>query len=171
MNNVHVIRNKKNFNNINDNLKGQFIIQKHLGGFKNNIFAVGLLFNKNEEEKMSFVSKSILTKYRNGGPAVAGIEVKNKFILNTSRRLLQSLKGFNGPAMIEYIKLKGKNEFHLIDFNARIWGYSQLATFNAKNFPQGIVDAILGNKIKQRQNNNRKYFLLRDFIDLKILIK
>ena len=71
--------------------------------------------------------------------------------------------------MVEFIKLRGKNNYYLIDFNPRIWGYSQLAYFNGKNFSQAIVDIILNNKIKQNYKSSMKYMMLRDFIDLKIL--
>lgn len=169
MNNISIVKNKKEFNKISKNLKGRFLIQKYLGNYKKNIYAVGILIDKQNKERMSFVSKSILTKYKNGGPAHAGIEVKNQYLLNTVKKLIGSINGFCGPAMVEFIKLRGKNNYYLIDFNPRIWGYSQLAYFNGKNFSQAIVDIILNNKIKQNYKSSMKYMMLRDFIDLKIL--
>ena len=169
MNNVHVIKNKKQFLQITSDLRGEFIVQKFLGNFKKNIYAVGLLIDKNGKEKLNFISKSIITKYKNGGPAIAGLEVNNRFLLKVARKLISSLQGFCGPAMIEFIKTKGRNNFNLIDFNSRIWGYSQLADFNGKNFSQAIVDLALGNKIKIDKKNKKKFLMLRDFVDIKIL--
>ena len=94
------------------------------------------------------------------------IVVQNKFLLKTVKKLLNSLKNYSGPAMVEFIKLKGKNNFSLIDFNPRIWGYSQLATFNGKNFPQAIVDIHLKNNITKK-NTSKKYLMIRDFVDFK----
>ena len=168
MNNIRIIKDKNQFSKLTSDLKGQFIIQKYLGDYDKNVYAVCLLIDNNGKEKLNFVSKSILTKYKNGGPATAGIEVESQFLLKIARKLISSLNGFYGPAMVEFIRTKGKNNFSLIDFNARIWGYSQLADFNGKNFPQGIVDLLLGKKIKTNNRNKKKFIMIRDFIDLKV---
>ena len=168
MNNVRIIKNYKDFKEYTKYLKGTFILQEFLGNYKKNIFAVGLLMDRNGKEKLNFVSKSILTKYKTGGPAVAGIEVNNKKILIISRKLVKNLPGLSGPLMIEFIKTHGSNNFYLIDVNPRMWGYSLLATFNGKNFSKAIVDIHLNKKITINNNISKKFMLLRDFVDLKI---
>ncbi len=147
--------------------KKKFIMQEYIRSNQQNIYAVGLLFDKNSNCKLDYCSKSTSTKYQLGGPATSGIIVKNRYLVSESIRLIKGLKNWSGPAMVEWIYSKKKNKFYLIDLNPRLWGYSILGTYNGLNFAENIVRILDNKKIIIKKVKKYKSFY-RDFINYKI---
>lgn len=166
MKNFFHIKNKNELHKFKVNLKGEYIIQQYLKSNKQNIFAVGLLYNDKSQCVLDFCSKSLSTINKLGGPATSGIEVKNKRLILESKKVINHIGKWHGPAMIEWIYNKKNKKFYLIDINPRLWGYSILPTFNGKNFALNIINILLKQKIKIK-NMKSKFLFVRDSVDLK----
>ena len=169
MKNFHIINAKKDFDYLKNKLRGKFIYQRYIPSNKKNIYAVSLLYDGESNARLEFVSRSIRTKYKYGGPATAGVEVENKVLVKSTKNLINGIGHWQGPVMVEWIKNLKNNRYYLIDVNPRIWGYSLLATFNGKNFPLNIIHILKRKKVIVKKDK-RKYLFLRDFIDKKIIL-
>lgn len=166
MKNFFLIQNKNDFIRSKDHLKGKYILQKYLRSNEQNIFAVGLLYDDKGQCVLDFCSKSLSTVYKLGGPATSGIEVKNKKLIQDSKKVINNIGKWHGPVMMEWIYNKKNNKFFLIDINPRLWGYSILPNYNGKNFALNIINIILKQKIKIKKVKY-KYLFVRDSINLK----
>tara|TARA_B100001123_G_scaffold450219_1_gene619372 strand:- start:4130 stop:5095 length:966 start_codon:yes stop_codon:yes gene_type:complete len=152
---------KKKLNN------NKYIKQEYIKSNLKNIFAVGLLYDKNSKCVLSYCSKSLSTLYKLGGPATSGEIISNVKLINESKMIIDKIGNWMGPVMVEWIYNKQNNKYYLIDVNPRLWGYSILGTFNGINFAHNIIRIIYDNKIKTNKSSRKKFFF-RDFVNHKI---
>ncbi|MFW5891183.1 MAG: ATP-grasp domain-containing protein [bacterium] len=147
---------KNNLNNYN-----KCLIQELIPGEIGSMYLFASVVSKDHELKTAFVSKSIKTKFKWGGPALAGITTRNKKIINLGKKIVNSLEKWVGPIMIEFMLDPRDNKFKLIEINPRLWGYNYLATGAGINFSKIIVDLALGRRISYYDEFEENKVLMR----------
>jgi len=94
-----------------------------------------------------------------------GVPVYNPEILALGKQLAQSLD-WVGPAGIEFKIHAETKKPMLLEINPRMWGYSWLATECGVNFPQIMVDYLLGRPVKERHEYPLDRVFMRGYRDV-----
>jgi biotin carboxylase len=88
--------------------------------------------------------RSSLTFYTWGGGGNAGAIVNDPEIESISRRIIQSVGGWQGPINLEFRRHVQSGKPYLIEANCRLNGYSYLTTMNGMNYPRAMLDLLVG---------------------------
>lgn len=137
------------------------LIQEVIPGKEGSMYAFGTIADKNHQLKTAFTSRSIKTKFEHGGPAIAGESVRSERVIELGKKIINSLKGWIGPAMVEFMLDPRDKNFKLMEINPRLWGYNYLATGAGINFPKLIVDLALNKEIPYHDDFDEGKILIR----------
>jgi protein-tyrosine-phosphatase/predicted ATP-grasp superfamily ATP-dependent carboligase len=67
-------------------------------------------------------------------------------MIETASRLLSSI-GFQGAAMVEFLRGDGTGAPHFIEINGRLWGSLALALHAGVDFPRKLIECYMGNPV------------------------
>lgn len=115
----------------------------HLG----NLYMAQALYDKKQNLKARFASRSIRTIYDFGGPALGGIPVINAELDAIADRIFDTTGPWFGPVNVEFLYDPERGKFLMLEVNPRYWGYSYLATAAGINFPDLTVRIALGEDV------------------------
>lgn len=121
---------------------------------------VQAIFDKDQQLKAFFTSRSIRTTYPWGGPALGGVPVKNDTLKKLTMKVWEETGPWFGPVNVEYLYDPDRREFVFIEVNPRYWGYSYLATAAGINFPDITVRLALGEQVEAKLDYSTDVFTL-----------
>jgi ATP-grasp domain len=119
--------------------KSAMVVQEYIPGGTGSIYICGLLFDQAHNIKLGFQSKSTKTEFNFGGPALGGVSVYEPVIRSYAEAVVRAAGPWVGIALLEFKRHSDSGDFYIMDFNARIWGYSSLAEDAGLSFPFGSV--------------------------------
>ena len=105
------------------------------------------IFDRAQNLKAFFSSRSIRTTYSWGGPALGGVPVVSSRLKELTLKIFEATGPYFGPVNAEFILDPDRGDFVFVEINPRYWGYSYLATAAGINFPELTVRLALGQDI------------------------
>jgi len=141
------------------------LVQELIPGSSGTVYMCGLLYDNNHNLKASFLSRSLKTLYKTGGPGTVGEPVKNKEIIQLAKNLIQSFGDFSGPAGIEFKIDERDNVPKLMEINPRLWGYSRLSFVAGINIHKMTIQLALGEDVPEAYDYDTNKLLVRMYDD------
>lgn len=146
-------------------LNEKAILQERIEGEAGSVHVVACLYDKSSKLKASFVSRSLKTTQKTGGPAVVGEPVINEEIKRMGIALLESFGNFVGVAAVEF-KLDSKDGVpKVLEINPRLWGYSRLAYESGINFHKMVVKLAMDEEVEEVHHYSTDKILVRHYDD------
>ncbi|MEM7144554.1 MAG: ATP-grasp domain-containing protein [Verrucomicrobiota bacterium] len=118
------------------------ILQEYIPGGVGSIHVALLLYGADGKVYGEVASRSSLTMMTWGGGGNAGKLVDLPQLLETSKKIVETIGGWRGPINFEYKQHADDGEYYLMEANCRLNGYSYLTTMNGLNFPSAIVELL-----------------------------
>ncbi len=146
-------------------LNRKSILQELIPGGAGSVYLVACLYDRQSKLKASFVSRSLKTLNREGGPAVVGEAVIDNDLRNMGIQLIESLGKFVGMAAIEF-KIDSRDSLpKLLEINPRLWGYSRLAYASGINFHKMVVQLALDEDVEEQHSYKTDTLMVRHYDD------
>lgn len=153
---VKYIYNKKElksaFKRLDRDHDSAIMAQEMIPGGEGSIHLFATIFDKDQNMRTTFMSRSLRTKYPNGGPGLVGEPIHDEELKNNAQKLLKSINGWYGPVNVEFKRDNRDDTLKLLEINPRYWGYSYLSTAAGINFPYIIVKLAMGEPVEDVHN-------------------
>ncbi len=146
-------------------LNRRSILQELIPGGAGSVYLVACLYDRQSQLKASFVSRSLKTLNKDGGPAVVGEAIEDENLRKLGIQLIESLENFVGMAAIEF-KIDSRDGLpKLLEINPRLWGYSRLAHASGINFHKMLVELALGEDVEEQHHYATDTLMVRHYDD------
>jgi carbamoyl-phosphate synthase large subunit len=119
--------------------KSEMLVQEYIPGGAGSIHACCFVFDHQHRIKMMFQQKSTKTEFEFGGPAFAGVSIREPRLREYAEHLMRQIGAWTGIVMLEFKRHEQTGELYAMDCNARIWGFSSIADDAGMSFPLGAV--------------------------------
>lgn len=166
MNNVETLSSLRHAIDYIETVDYDILLQEKIPGTVGSMHLVGLMYDSKGNVSRRFSSRSIRTLFPGGGPATAGVSLKNETLVNNTEKLINSLGTWRGPVNVEWMLDPRDSQFKFIEINPRLWGYGFLAVGSGANFPVTAVELGLGRDVGGDPGFQAGVTMLRTTTDL-----
>lgn len=125
----------------------RYFVQERIDCRTGRLHMAQAIFDRAQNLKAFFSSRSIRTTYPWGGPALGGVPVVSSRLKELTLRIFEATGPYFGPVNAEFIFDPDRGDFVFVEINPRYWGYSYLATAAGINFPDLTVRLALGEDV------------------------
>lgn len=127
---------------------GPILAQEMIPGGMGSIYLYSTIIDKQQNFRVTYMSRSLRTKFSHGGPGIVGEPLYDGELKKNAEKLLKVIGNWYGPVNVEFKRDERDGILKLLEINPRYWGYSYLSTAAGINFPYLTVKLAMDEPFK-----------------------